>query len=196
MIIIWIARVKTETSNDEENECEMIDETEIKAEVKPAVKKEEPKLNGNHELPAEEAVAASEEEELSRELAALNKLVALDTNNNSELYRSKRSLLKQAKASKLKQLQIELKNEEAKLILLKRLYYSQRMTQTPLTQQQQLLKQQQLAQLQKNQAMKKPGMNGLMSQQQQQAMNPNPSNNPNRSSIMGNNNVSGTILYF
>ena len=174
----------------------MIDETEIKAEVKPAVKKEEPKLNGNHELPAEEAVAASEEEELSRELAALNKLVALDTNNNAELYRSKRSLLKQAKASKLKQLQIELKNEEAKLILLKRLYYSQRMTQTPLTQQQQLLKQQQLAQLQKNQAMKKPGMNGLMSQQQQQAMNPNPSNNPNRSSIMGNNNVSGTILYF
>ena len=174
----------------------MIDETEIKAEVKPAVKKEEPKLNGNHELPAEEAVAASEEEELSRELAALNKLVALDTNNNSELYRSKRSLLKQAKASKLKQLQIELKNEEAKLILLKRLYYSQRMTQTPLTQQQQLLKQQQLAQLQKNQAMKKPGMNGLMSQQQQQAMNPNPSNNPNRSSIMGNNNVSGTILCF
>jgi hypothetical protein len=173
----------------------MIDETEIKAEVKPAVKKEEPKLNGNHELPAEEAVAASEEEELSRERAALNQLVALDTNNNSEPYRSKRSLLKQAKASKLKQLQIELKNEEAKLILLKRLYYSQRMTQTPLTQQQQLLKQQQLAQLQKNQAMKKPGMNGLMSQQQQ-AMNPNPSNNPNRSSIMGNNNVSGTILYF
>jgi hypothetical protein len=170
----------------------MIDETEIKAEVKLAVKKEEPKLNGNHELPAEEAVAASEEEELSRELAALNKLVALDTNNNSELYRSKRSLLKQAKASKLKQLQIELKNEEAKLILLKRLYYSQRMTQTPLKQQQQLLKQQQL---QKNQAMKKPGMNGFMSQQQQ-AMNPNPNNNPNRSSIMGNNNVSGTILYF
>lgn len=170
----------------------MINETEIKAEVKLAVKKEEPKLNGNHELPAEEAVAASEEEELSRELAALNKLVALDTNNNSELYRSKRSLLKQAKASKLKQLQIELKNEEAKLILLKRLYYSQQMTQTPLKQQQQLLKQQQL---QKNQAMKKPGMNGFMSHQQQ-AMNPNPNNNPNRSSIMGNNNVSGTILYF
>lgn len=174
----------------------MIDETEIKPDVKqPALKKEDttvtaetkPHLNGMDNGRAEPSEVATmetetEEEELDRELKALSKLVELDTNNNSEMYRSKRTLLKQAKASKLKQLQIDLKNEEAKLILLKRLYYSQRMTQTPLTQQQQLLKQQQLAQQQKNMAMKKPGMNGQM--QPQQGMN------PNRSSIMGNNNVS------
>lgn len=175
----------------------MIDETEIKPDVnQPALKKEDtavtaetkPHLNGmdNGHAEPSEAVATmeteTEEEELERELKALSKLVELDTNNNSEMYRSKRTLLKQTKANKLKQLQIDLKNEEAKLILLKRLYYSQRMTQAPLTQQQQLLKQQQLAQQQKNMAMKKPGMNGQM--QPQQGMN------PNRSSIMGNNNVS------
>lgn len=184
--------VKAETPNDEDNDCEMIDETEIKPDVKPALKKEEvtiaetkPHMNGIDNGHAEpEAVnmeaGETEEEELNRELKALSKLVELDTNNNSEMFRSKRSLLKQVKANKLKQLQIDLKNEEAKLILLKRLYYSQRMTQTPLTQQQQLLKQQQLAQQQKNMAMKKPGMTGQMPQQQGM--------NPNRSSIMGNNN--------
>lgn len=169
----------------------MIDETEIKTDVKPVLKKEEatvpsetkPHQNGidnGHADPSETMETETEEEELNRELKALSKLVELDTNNNSDMYRSKRTLLKHAKASKLKQLQIDLKNEEAKLILLKRLYYSQRITQTPLTQQQQLLKQQQLAQQQKNMAMKKPGMNGQIPQQGM---------NPNRSSIMGNSNV-------
>ena len=61
----------------------------------------------------------------------LAKLAPLDSNHNAVVFTSKRTVLKRAKAQKLKQLQIDLKNEEAKLILLKRLYYSQRIATQP-----------------------------------------------------------------
>ncbi len=157
---------------DYENDCEMIDETELKLEIKADTITRISDLNGteskdsakNEALdvaypvinsPNTPVVELSEEEQIQNELNKLNKLAEIDANNNSELFRSRRTALKHAKAQKLKQLQIDLKNEEAKLILLKRLYYSQRMTSQPLTQQQQLLKQQQLQQQQKAQQLKK-----------------------------------------
>lgn len=204
------ANPKIET--EEDNDCEMIDETELKPVKIPENNnhilknetKEEEKFvtaltNGNSDKTEEDKDIIKIEEDLSVievqekpetkntsiielstenngdckideestdeyklniELKQLNKLVEIDRNNkkenSEEIYRSKRSHLKMVKSKKLKQLQIDLKNEEAKLILLKRLYYSQRITTQPLTAQQQLLKQQQMqhaknAQLLKNQ---------------------------------------------
>ena len=150
----------------------MIDETEVKLEIKPETITTGSHLNGNasdesanHESSEEVATAISspptpvvvlsDEEQVQNQLDKLNQLAELDVKNNSELFRSRRTALKHAKAQKLKQLQIDLKNEETKLILLKRLYYSQRIASQPLTQQQQLLKQQQLQQQQKAQQLKK-----------------------------------------
>lgn len=147
----------------------MIDETEVKPQIKTEVPKSEPSdnkphLNGTSEPHNEfpEITTApptppclTDEEQIQQELTKLTKLSEFEATNSSEVFCSRRSALKQAKAKKLKQLQIDLKNEEAKLILLKRLYYSQRIASQPLTQQQQLLKQQQLQQQQKNQQMKK-----------------------------------------
>ena len=63
----------------------------------------------------------------------LDKIMITDDNNNTTLTDHDQDLvdlrqIKLDKNLKLKQLQIELKNEEAKLILFKRLYYSQRIT--------------------------------------------------------------------
>ena len=172
----------------------MIDETELKQEIEPEIKTEGVITNGtvseesaSHESleeaapapcsPSTPLVVLSDEEQIKLELEKLSQLAEIDANNNSELFRSRRTALKHAKAQKLKQLQIDLKNEEAKLILLKRLYYSQRIASQPITQQQQLLKQQQLQQQQKAQQLKKsaamanqalPGglTNGLQGQRQ------------------------------
>lgn len=187
------------TELDDENDCEMIDESEVKPEVIKAeviIKSEletftKPVelLNGDHhhtddddtnikEKP-ETPLILSEEEQFELELAKLNKLADLNSNNNSELFRSKRTALKHAKALKLKQLEIDLKNEETKLLLLKRLYYSQRIASQPLAQQQQLLRQQQLQQQQKAQQLKK---NASLAANQ----SPSLGNGMQRQSIMNN----------
>ena len=95
--------------------------------------------------------------------------------------------IKLEKNLKLKQLQIELKNEEAKLILFKRLYYSQQIT--PNQQQQKTTPQGGLAQ-QKAQSQIKPGLNNGSLQQTKQ-------NVPNKPMLNGSgliNNSSGQPL--
>lgn len=188
---------------EDENDCEMIDETEVKSEIQTETIKES-HLNGtesnsgtnydsskeatavidNAKTPIEEL---SDKEQIKKQLEKLNQLAEIDVNNNSELFRSRRTAFKHAKAQKLKQLQIDLKNEEAKLILLKRLYYSQRIASQPANQQQQLLKQQQLQQQQKAQQIKKSatlvnqglsdGLTNGLQGQRQSIMNNKPQSN-------------------
>lgn len=172
---IFKVEANAETKNEvDDNNSEMINETEVKDEQKVATSEEvlkspmvtteeaaevieedavKEKVNGDGKEEEEVIVA---ENEIEKELEKLNDNIRkVELNNSSDIYRSKRNALKQAKSLKLKQLQIDLKNEEAKLILLKRLYYSQRISNQPLTQQQQLLKQQQMQQHAKNQQLKK-----------------------------------------
>lgn len=90
--------------------------------------------------------------------------------NNLEEKRKRRVMLKREKALKLKQLQLELKKEEAKLILFKRLYYSQRIVPSQ----------------QNNQQSQQRNPNSL--QQRQNQLNNSNVNNKN-AHIINNNNV-------
>ena len=138
--------MKMEEEN-RDSDCHMLDEDhdEVLDKIEPIKCEKLVVLNGEHTV----ALNDDEEEtdELSKELNKLNKMIIDDNNNNTPELSIKRKQIKTEKTLQLKQLQIDLKNEEAKLILLKRLYYSQRITSQPpttqQTQQQQLKLQQQ-----------------------------------------------------
>ena len=125
-----------ESNGEKTNQTEIRnDETQTVNNLKPQALTEDTKhlLNGK-----ESTEKVETENDIEKELEKLNENIKrVEINNSTGLYRSKRKALKKTKSLKLKQLQIDLKNEEAKLILLKRLYYSQRISNQPLTQQQQ-----------------------------------------------------------
>ncbi len=134
-------------------------------------------------------VISDQEPEAEKEVEMVETKMAIDDNNNNDrsfnieeqIKRiNKVKLLKSEKSLKLKQFQLDLCNEEAKLILLKRLYYSQHIPPSQA--------QQQRSSMQQNGG---PMANKQLMLQQQQRManqqilnNGNPSGlNPQRSII-------------
>ena len=147
--------MKMEEEN-RDSDCHMLDEDhdEMLDKIEPIKCEKLVVCNGKHTVDVNDD--EEETDELNRELNKLNKMIIDDNNNNTPELSIKRKQIKTEKTMQLKQLQIDLKNEEANLILLKRLYYSQRITsQPPTTQQtqQQHLKLQQQA-LAKSQQLK------------------------------------------
>jgi len=111
-------------------------ETQIKIELKPVLTNghhngNETNGNGNdHDMEEE---SGTHEEVNNTNIVPDSKPVLLKTepDENIEEKRKRRIALKREKHFKLKQLQLDLKKEEAKLMLLKRLYYSQHIVPQP-----------------------------------------------------------------
>lgn len=111
-------------------------ETQIKIELKPVLTNghhngNETNGNGNdHDMEEE---SGTHEEVNNTNIVPDSKPILLKTepDENIEEKRKRRIALKREKHFKLKQLQLDLKKEEAKLMLLKRLYYSQHIVPQP-----------------------------------------------------------------